>query len=114
MDKKKLLVMQKSKGKCAHCGKALKEKVLTFDHVFPKSLGGTLATDNVIGLCKACNQAKAAKLVDIYKFYKYANKSAKEAALNYSKNILTNSYSKEDLNETFKVYIKMNKLAISV
>lgn len=45
-----------------------KGKFMTMEHLIPKSQGGTLAEDNIVAACKACNQARGDK--SIYEFVK--------------------------------------------
>lgn len=42
-------------GECRYCGST---ENLTIDHIFPLSLGGTDAEDNLQCLCMTCNKAK--------------------------------------------------------
>ncbi len=84
MDKKRYIVLQKTNGKCGHCGKPIVGATVTFDHVTPKYYGGTLHQNNVIALCKDCNKAKGSSLVNIDKYYKFASKKAKIQAKFYA------------------------------
>lgn len=43
---------------CMYCGSEFNSKLLTRDHIIPKSQGGTDTWDNVITACKACNNKK--------------------------------------------------------
>lgn len=43
---------------CAYCGKALKEKGKTFDHVLPQSAGGKSYANNIVICCGNCNVNK--------------------------------------------------------
>ena len=43
-------------------------KFMTMEHLIPKSQGGTLAEDNIVAACKACNKARGDK--SIYEFVK--------------------------------------------
>jgi len=45
---------------CQYCGTA--DDDLTFDHVVPRSLGGTTTWENVVAACSGCNLAKGGKL----------------------------------------------------
>jgi 5-methylcytosine-specific restriction endonuclease McrA len=42
---------------CQHCGAT--DVRLTFDHIVPRSKGGSMAQHNLQVLCEPCNQAKA-------------------------------------------------------
>lgn len=66
-------ILEKSKGKCYYCGKKLranhfvhkgepKKALMTVDHIFPKSKGGSNNIKNLIASCYKCNQDKADKL----------------------------------------------------
>ncbi len=46
---------------CQYCGKG---EELTFDHVLPRSKGGTTVWENVVAACSACNLAKGDRLPD--------------------------------------------------
>lgn len=43
---------------CQYCGRKYGEDFLTFDHVYPKSAGGTTVWTNIVTCCKDCNQKK--------------------------------------------------------
>jgi 5-methylcytosine-specific restriction endonuclease McrA len=51
---------------CQYCGL---EEDLTFDHVVPRSLGGTTTWENVVAACSPCNLKKANKLSKIAKMW---------------------------------------------
>eukprot|EP00594_Rhizosolenia_setigera_P010247 CAMPEP_0178968176 /NCGR_PEP_ID=MMETSP0789-20121207/18055_1 /TAXON_ID=3005 /ORGANISM="Rhizosolenia setigera, Strain CCMP 1694" /LENGTH=234 /DNA_ID=CAMNT_0020653969 /DNA_START=367 /DNA_END=1071 /DNA_ORIENTATION=- len=44
--------------RCQYCGETFAAKDLTFDHVFPRSLGGSLSWENTVTCCKKCNSKK--------------------------------------------------------
>lgn len=46
---------------CQYCGEEKTTNNLTFDHVWPKSLGGKTDWFNVVAACQPCNYRKAAK-----------------------------------------------------
>lgn len=46
-------------GRCQYCGKEVPRSAVTFDHVKPKSQGGTRTWDNIVIACVPCNQKKA-------------------------------------------------------
>lgn len=52
-------------GKCAYCGchfsRTARNRGATFEHVVPKSKGGSNKLSNGLAVCKACNGAKADK-----------------------------------------------------
>ena len=47
---------------CQYCGRVLPASALTFDHVRPRSLGGTTCWSNVVAACVPCNTAKGCSL----------------------------------------------------
>lgn len=46
---------------CQYCYKEFVKKDLTFDHVFPKSRGGSTSWTNIVACCAPCNSKKADK-----------------------------------------------------
>ena len=75
-DFQKKSVYAKSNGKCAICGKPVKFKKMTIDHITPLSRGGTNNYDNLQLACLSCNRLKsnlimqelADKIADITKY----------------------------------------------
>ncbi|MGH8227060.1 MAG: HNH endonuclease [Steroidobacteraceae bacterium] len=55
----RLFVWERDGGRCQHCGST---EDLQFDHVIPRSLGGSGRASNVELLCGRCNRRKAAML----------------------------------------------------
>ncbi len=51
-------VLQKTRYRCASCGDKLDMVRHTIDHIVPISRGGTNDIENLIGLCKVCNEYK--------------------------------------------------------
>ena len=47
-DSKRQTIFQKYHGHCAYCGRPLKMKAMTVDHLVPKSKGGVSATEALI------------------------------------------------------------------
>jgi 5-methylcytosine-specific restriction endonuclease McrA len=43
---------------CQYCGKHFPASQLTFDHVVPRSQGGTTTWENIVTCCSPCNQKK--------------------------------------------------------
>ncbi len=64
-------VLLKSKGRCAHCGKPLTEKLSTIDHIIPISKGGTNDYNNLAALCDSCNSDKGDEIVAPVAYFKY-------------------------------------------
>jgi hypothetical protein len=47
---------------CHYCGCEFKDSSeIAFDHILPKSKGGTDSSDNLIAVCKNCNSSKGKK-----------------------------------------------------
>jgi 5-methylcytosine-specific restriction endonuclease McrA len=46
---------------CQYCTKTFKVEELTFDHVLPRSKGGTTMWENVVTCCRTCNTQKGNK-----------------------------------------------------
>lgn len=59
-DTKKQVIFMKYHGHCAYCGRPLKMKAMTVDHLVPKSKGGGNSIENLMPSCRDCNTAKAA------------------------------------------------------
>ncbi len=49
---------------CQYCGKVFSLSHLSFDHVVPRSRGGTTNWDNVVCCCLSCNGKKGDRLVE--------------------------------------------------
>ncbi len=49
---------RRAAGVCAYCGKKVKPKDLTMDHIVPIIRGGKSAKGNVVPVCKECNDRK--------------------------------------------------------
>lgn len=47
---------------CGYCGETFRPRLLTVDHVVPRSHGGPHTWTNVITACKPCNHKKGSKL----------------------------------------------------
>jgi 5-methylcytosine-specific restriction endonuclease McrA len=55
----RLFVWQRDGGRCRNCGSTTE---LHFDHIIPRSWGGSSLAENVELLCKQCNLKKGASL----------------------------------------------------
>ena len=51
-----------TKGICHYCGKTVKPKQLTLDHVVPIARGGRSTKGNCVPACKECNNNKKSLL----------------------------------------------------
>ncbi len=57
----RLFVWQRDGGRCRNCGS---RSDLHFDHVIPRSWGGSSTAENMQLLCRRCNLRKGASLID--------------------------------------------------
>jgi 5-methylcytosine-specific restriction endonuclease McrA len=55
----RLFVWARDGGQCRHCGSIVD---LQFDHIIPRSWGGSGTANNVELLCGGCNKRKGARL----------------------------------------------------
>ena len=46
---------------CQYCGQRFNSQDLTFDHVIPRSRGGTTRWDNIVTACSPCNLKKGSR-----------------------------------------------------
>ena len=49
-------------GKCYFCGKKVKFKDITMDHLLPLAMGGRSTKENIVPCCKPCNTKKKSML----------------------------------------------------
>ena len=54
-------LFHRDQGQCQYCGKSQDSKLMTIDHVIPKSRGGKNTWENLVVACKKCNQKKGNK-----------------------------------------------------
>lgn len=52
----RLVTMQN--GECLYCGEPITLATSELDHIVPRSVGGSNRSENVVAVCKRCNQAK--------------------------------------------------------
>lgn len=78
-------VWEKCDKKCFYCRVEMvfkgrqNGKFMTMEHLIPKSQGGTLAEDNVVAACKACNEARGTmKIKDFVEFMEAKRMKEKE------------------------------------
>ena len=56
----KLRLLIKQRNKCFYCSiEFIRPELSSFDHVIPKSKGGTFSVDNLVLACFKCNEEKA-------------------------------------------------------
>lgn len=60
----KQVIYAKCNGKCSICGKPVKFKKMTIDHIMPLSRGGTNDIKNLQLACKRCNSMKSNMTMD--------------------------------------------------
>lgn len=61
----KQIILDKTGGICAKCGRPLPIEKTTIDHLIPKYRGGTDEISNLIPMCKRCNKQKGSRIVDV-------------------------------------------------
>lgn len=59
----KQIILDKTGGICAKCGRPLPIEKTTIDHFIPKYRGGTDEISNLIPMCKRCNKQKGSRIV---------------------------------------------------
>jgi hypothetical protein len=52
-------VLERDGARCRYCALRLEENEVTFDHVFPRSRGGSDKPDNLVVACMPCNLKKS-------------------------------------------------------
>lgn len=57
-------VFTRDGGICAYCGDLLSFWSFTYDHVVPRSRGGTTDFKNIVAACRPCNRVKADRTPD--------------------------------------------------
>lgn len=61
----KQIILDKTGGVCAKCGRPLPIEKTTIDHLIPKYRGGTDEISNLIPMCKRCNKQKGSRIVEM-------------------------------------------------
>lgn len=51
-------ILLRDKFRCQYCGQPFASEDLTYDHVTPRSRGGTTCWENIVSACVPCNKAK--------------------------------------------------------
>lgn len=63
LDHVKSAVLQRDQGRCVQCGSdADGGKYLEYDHILPRSEGGTNTVENIQLLCRMCNLKKGTRV----------------------------------------------------
>lgn len=65
-------IWKKTGGVCAHCGCRAVGRNKTIDHYIPRSWGGGYDSDNLVPLCKRCNQERGNRRIRASTYYVYA------------------------------------------
>lgn len=79
----KRIVLGKTDGVCARCGKAITFEKATIEHFVPKYRGGADDERNLLPLCKNCNKQKGSRIVIAEEYYPYLKRSFCENANEY-------------------------------
>ncbi|MCR5671798.1 MAG: HNH endonuclease [Butyrivibrio sp.] len=67
----KRIVLGKTDGVCARCGRAIAIEKVTIEHYVPKYRGGADDERNLLPLCKNCNKQKGSRIVAVKEYYPY-------------------------------------------
>ena len=65
-----LTFAMKGKKVCRYCGKAIKRRKATIDHMFPRNIGGVSIPINLLPSCSSCNSNKSDLTYHQYKIYR--------------------------------------------
>lgn len=110
-------ILKECQSRCCCCGIKLNMKTLTMEHVVPISKGGENVRDNLIVLCKKCNQAKANKFVWPKGYYMALKDGAKMTAISkyvekwVESNITANNLKEYPLVTDFvSLYLQVNNV----
>lgn len=52
------MLCNEQRGFCAYCGRKVRRRNMQIEHMVPRALDGTDHRDNLVGVCKPCNDAK--------------------------------------------------------
>lgn len=66
-ESKRLSIYTKYDGHCAYCGRKIKQKAMTVDHLMPQSKGGGNGIENLMPSCRECNHAKGADIIETFR-----------------------------------------------
>lgn len=64
---KKFLILNKTHGRCAYCGRKLTLETMTLDHIFPKSKRKNNDYTNLFASCRQCNNLKGDRTIKQYR-----------------------------------------------
>ena len=67
----KRIVLGKTDGVCARCGRGITLEKATIEHYVPKYRGGADDERNLLPLCKNCNKQKGSRIVAAKEYYPY-------------------------------------------
>ncbi len=67
----KRILLNKTDGVCARCGRPITLEKTTIEHYVPKYRGGADDERNLLPLCKKCNKQKGSKIVDAKEYYPF-------------------------------------------
>ena len=81
----KEVILAKTDGRCARCGRNIALDKVTIEHFVPKYRGGEDDERNLLPLCKNCNKQKGSRLVDVEEYYPYLKSQYSLSAKEYSK-----------------------------
>lgn len=70
----KKVILEKTNGLCACCGRKLPIQKVTIEHTIPKYRGGQDDIRNLLPLCKNCNKQKGSTLIPSNEYYPYLKK----------------------------------------
>ena len=90
------IVLSKTNGKCAHCGKALTTNTMTVDHVFPMDKGGLDDEYNLLPLCGACNESKSNFVYTLQDYYRHISEEEEPKFQRYN-NFATFDYTQKTI-----------------
>lgn len=58
-DIRRYIGVQQQNGKCLYCGTTITFSSCELDHIVPSSLGGSNREENLVAVCRPCNQSKS-------------------------------------------------------
>lgn len=67
--KKKHILLEMQGGLCHYCLRKTTDEEITYDHMIPKSAGGTATINNGIAACINCNQSRGIIPFELFMLY---------------------------------------------